>query len=159
MLGCCGKPSRDLELEERFRGIFGGLGEMLARAGVEEVPVACPSRHGVWGDEGRVRVRRVYERLVEKGIAGARPPEGPVVVHDPGPARFEPGVHRGEMPHREAGSRPLATYCAGCVEALGPSVHSVHLLDVLFPAGGRSPRTFPRRRANRVWLKARAPIP
>jgi Fe-S oxidoreductase len=94
VLDCCTKPSHDLGRKEYFFTMFYALRDSLVKHGVQQVLVACPSCYRVWKDYGGpVRVRSIYELLVESGPLETISSSMEVTVHDPCPTRNDSAIH------------------------------------------------------------------
>ncbi len=108
VLDCCGKISRDLGLTERFHGVFNKLTDRLHKHGITRILTACPGCSTIFRNyAGQFEVVSVYEALVAGQGTGGKGqgaiktgavdanrapspvPIGPVVIHDPCPARFD----------------------------------------------------------------------
>lgn len=94
-LNCCGKPSKDMGDMDRFRKIFAGTLNEFARMGVEEVVLACINCHKTFRENSNIRLRTIYEIMVEKGLpepafAGG----GQITIHDSCPARNQPEIRK-----------------------------------------------------------------
>jgi len=93
VLNCCGKPSRDIGDKDRFRRIFEATLGAFKRLGVEEVVLACINCHMIFRENSDIRLKTIYEILVEEGLPDAAPKlPGLVSVHDSCPARYQPEI-------------------------------------------------------------------
>ncbi len=95
VLDCCGKPSHDIGMQNRFESIFGKIARRLEIAGVKRIIVNCPSCHQTFKHcATSFSVETVYELVEEDAIAGTRDNSGIVTIHDPCPMRTEPMVRK-----------------------------------------------------------------
>ncbi len=93
VLNCCGKPSRDIGDKDRFRRIFEATLGTFKRLGVEEVVLACINCHMIFRENSDIKLRTIYEILVEEGLPDVSTTlPGPVSVHDSCPARYQPEI-------------------------------------------------------------------
>ncbi len=92
-MDCCGKPSHDLGIQNRFESIFGKIVRRLQIAGVKRIIVNCPSCHQTFKHYATsFSVETVYE-LIEKSAKRETVKKSEVVtIHDPCPMRMENGV-------------------------------------------------------------------
>jgi len=92
VLNCCGKPSRDLGDQNRFRKIFEGVEKEFSQLGIEEVVVACINCQGIFAEHSDIKIRNIYEIMAEMGlpepISGGGGQE--ITIHDSCPARYRP---------------------------------------------------------------------
>jgi hypothetical protein len=134
VLDCCGKPSHDLGLQQRFNSAFAELTDFLSAAGAARVVLACPNCYQVFKNYAPgLEAVTVYELLAEHGLPEAGRTEGGAALHDPCAVRFDTGVqeavrrlfaHRGvrirEMRHR--GERTLCCGEGGAVALRNPAL-------------------------------------
>ncbi len=115
VLDCCGKPSHDLGISNRFSALFVEMKTWLLQNGVRRVIVACPNCYQVFSAYGAsLAAQTIYEFLVEKGLpeTGVISGDTPVSVHDSCVLRYneaiqtcvrllvrQKGVSFVEMPH------------------------------------------------------------
>ena len=93
VLNCCGKPSNDMGDSEKFRKIFTDTVNTFSRMGVEEVIVGCINCHKVFRENSDLKLRTLYEVMLEKGLPKTPSGKGRVVsVHDSCPARYRPEI-------------------------------------------------------------------
>ena len=93
VLNCCGKPSKDMGDMDRFRRVFNGTLDEFARLGVEEVVLACINCHKTFTENSDIKVRTIYEVMVEKGLPEPASDGGrQVTIHDSCPARYRPEI-------------------------------------------------------------------
>ena len=91
VLDCCMKPSHDLGDAAHFQTMFDEMKRLLLDQGVRRLLVACPNCLKIFNRYGKeFEVATVYEMLAEQDFAGQIAAEGPVVLHDPCSARFDP---------------------------------------------------------------------
>ncbi|MHB8835216.1 MAG: heterodisulfide reductase-related iron-sulfur binding cluster [Candidatus Methylomirabilia bacterium] len=95
VLNCCGKLSNDMGDKERFKKIFDNTLESFSRLGVEEVIVACINCHKMFRENSGIKLRTLYEVMLEKGLPENVAGNGQVVsVHDSCPARNRPEIRK-----------------------------------------------------------------
>jgi Fe-S oxidoreductase len=96
VLDCCTKPSHDLGRSAYFHAMFSEMNQYLARHGVKNILVACPSCYAVFKQYGKGFVTRsVYEILAREYWQ----PEGSlseitVTIQDSCVVRFETGIQK-----------------------------------------------------------------
>lgn len=93
-LNCCGKPSKDMGDMERFRKIFAKTLKEFARMGVEEVVLACVNCHKTFRENSDLKLRTIYEIMVEKGLPEPAFSGGTITIHDSCPARNQPEIRQ-----------------------------------------------------------------
>ncbi|MFQ5485345.1 MAG: heterodisulfide reductase-related iron-sulfur binding cluster, partial [Desulfobacterales bacterium] len=93
VLNCCGKPSRDIGDEDRFRKIFETTLRDFSQLGIEEVVVACINCHKIYTENSDIRLRNIYEIIAEMGLPEPVSGEGrEITIHDSCPARYRPEI-------------------------------------------------------------------
>jgi Fe-S oxidoreductase len=94
VLDCCTKPSHDLGRENFFQAMFQEMKEYLARNGISNVIVACPSCYDIFNRYGyELSVVTAYELLSKNGLPDTGTVEGNITVHDSCAVRFEEKIH------------------------------------------------------------------
>jgi Fe-S oxidoreductase len=95
VMHCCGKPSHDLGMSERFRSVFSLLHRRLLDAGVRRVLTGCPNCHKVVARYGEgLDVLSVYESLAERDFNRETAAAGvEACVHDSCAVREYAGIH------------------------------------------------------------------
>ncbi len=95
VLNCCGKPSRDLGDEDRFKKIFEGTLKGLSLHGVEEVVVACINCYKMYAENSDIKLRNICEIMAEKGLPSPVSAGGQeITIHDSCPARYRPEIRK-----------------------------------------------------------------
>jgi Fe-S oxidoreductase len=93
VLNCCGKPSRDMGDEVRFRRMFEGTLQEFSRLGAEEIVLACINCHKMFTEHSDLKLRTIYEVFEEKGLPDPGAAEGrEITIHDSCPARNRPEI-------------------------------------------------------------------
>ena len=93
VLNCCGKPSNDKGDRERFKMIFANTINTFSRLGVKEVIVGCINCHKVFRENSDIKLRTLYEVMLEKGLPKTASGKGQIIsVHDSCPARYRPEI-------------------------------------------------------------------
>ena len=93
VLNCCGKPSRDIGDEDRFREIFETTLSDFSQLGIEEVVVACINCHKMYTENSDIKLRNIYEIMAEMGLPEPVSGEGrKITIHDSCPARYRPEI-------------------------------------------------------------------
>ena len=93
VLNCCGKPSRDLGDEERFRKMFDNTVKIFSDLGVEEVVVGCINCHKIFREHSDIKLRTLYDVMLQHGVPENVSGDGRIVsIHDSCPARDRPDI-------------------------------------------------------------------
>ena len=93
VLNCCGKPCKDMGDMDRFGKIFNNTLNEFAKLGVEEVVLACINCHKTFRENSDIKLRTIYEIMVEKGLPETTSGNGKhITIHDSCPARYRPEI-------------------------------------------------------------------
>lgn len=91
ILGCCGSPTRELGLQQKYQGIVKEIELTMKKLGASEMISACPNcystlrEHKPW-----FRLRSIYEIIVELGLPVNMPNyKWTFSIHDPCRVRWE----------------------------------------------------------------------
>ncbi|OGR07053.1 MAG: hypothetical protein A2511_00040 [Deltaproteobacteria bacterium RIFOXYD12_FULL_50_9] len=93
-LNCCGKPSKDMGDVARFQDIFARTLNEFAKMGVEEVVLACINCHKTFRENSNIKLRTIYEIMIEKGLPEPAFSGGQITIHDSCPARNQPEIRK-----------------------------------------------------------------
>ncbi len=80
---------------DRFRKIFNNTLAEFARLGVEEVVLACINCHNTFRENSDIKLRMIYEIMVEKGLPEPLSGDGgQVTIHNSCMARDRPEIRK-----------------------------------------------------------------